>query len=61
MGCITHVADSAHSSADHLSFGNVDCQPQIGYSDVAVIVEQNVLRFAVSIDDPLCVQMFQAA
>merc|ERR1712071_493711 len=34
-----HVADSAYSSTDHLPLRNFDCQTQIGYSDVAVIVQ----------------------
>jgi len=55
----THIADCADTPPDHLPFGNLDRQAKVRDSNVAVIIKQNVLRFAVSVDYSDHMQVFK--
>lgn len=55
------LTDGTNASAHHLALGNLHGQSQIGDAHMAVVVEQNVLGFAVAVHDALLVQMLETA
>jgi len=56
-----HVTNGANPTSDHFALWYLNGQAEVRDTHVAVVIQQNILRFAIAVHDAHCMQVLQAA